>query len=73
MPKNFEHLTCDKCGGIIGSYDRGNVCTCERCGKEFPFHTLTYDESLRIEDAIANILKKDEENVELASQEIVDW
>ena len=44
MPKNFEHLTCDKCGGIIGSYDRGNVCTCERCGKEFPFHKLTYDE-----------------------------
>lgn len=36
-------------------------------------YTLTHDECMRIEDAIANILKKDEENVELASQDIVDW
>lgn len=41
---NYEHLTCDKCGGIIGSYNRGDTCTCDRCGKEFEFYHLEYDQ-----------------------------
>lgn len=47
--KEYRHLTCDICGGIIGSYDRGVRCKCDRCGKEYEFHELNY-EYLEIND-----------------------
>lgn len=37
-----EHLFCE-CGGIIGSYNRGDYCICERCRKEYTFQKLKYD------------------------------
>lgn len=37
-----DYLRCE-CGGIIGSYNRGNFCICERCKKDYPFYTLKYD------------------------------
>lgn len=42
MIVNYEHLHCDKCGGIIGSYDRGDTYTCEQCKKEFDIYRLEY-------------------------------
>lgn len=39
----YEHIKCDECGGIIGSYDRGDNYTCERCNKNFDLHKLKYD------------------------------
>ena len=44
--EEYKHMTCDICGGTIGSYDRGCSCECSQCGKEFEFHRLDYDELL---------------------------
>lgn len=37
-----KHIICE-CGGVIGSYDKGNSCMCERCKKKYRFHELEYD------------------------------
>lgn len=31
---DYQHIRCDKCGGIIGIYDKERF-TCEKCGEQF--------------------------------------
>jgi hypothetical protein len=45
---DYEHVKCT-CGGVIGSYDRGNTFTCDRCGEVYDLYKLDYD-NLRIND-----------------------
>lgn len=40
--RDYEHIKC-KCGGIIGSYDRGDTYTCEKCGSEYPIYKLEHN------------------------------
>lgn len=40
--KTYSHVVCDKCGGIIGSFDRSPFI-CEKCGKEFDIYNIKHD------------------------------
>lgn len=36
----YEHIRCKECGGIIGSFDRGETYNCEKCKREYPIFVL---------------------------------
>ena len=40
---DYDHLRCDECGGVIGTWDRTHL-SCTLCGKYFVLYKLDYDE-----------------------------
>lgn len=38
----MKNVFCE-CGGIIGSFDRGQSYRCNRCEKEYKLYELKYD------------------------------
>ena len=39
----YEHIRCKECGGIIGSFDRGETYNCEKCKREYPIFCIEYN------------------------------
>jgi hypothetical protein len=42
---DYEYIKC-RCGGIIGSYDRGDRYICEKCRKDYAIFKLDYDRKI---------------------------